>query len=363
MGRVAETHGLGSVKVPAPGAWIWVDLSGETHENIRRACAVLGVEETLVEEAIEAGSLPLLEQKRDLIYVVLNVFVASEGGRLRSTELDLFLGPDFLISIHDEDLASSRAVQERIAQGGELPVPTPAGLLAHLAMVKSRQIPTLIDALEDQLEDLEEKAMTADPRTITQVHALRRDVIVMRRVLVPQRQIYDELAEGGSPLIDEASRHAFDRVADYQTQTIESLEAARSLLTSVLETHRGAVADQTNEIVRVLTVFAAILLPLTLVTGVYGMNFLNLPLAGHEYGFWIILGSMAVSGVALWLYFGRRGFVGAPRLSELPKAVGLGLYHVGTAPIRVMAEGIESTMRMVGLGDEEPEGEEQNPTD
>jgi hypothetical protein len=102
---------------------------------------------------------------------------------------------------------------------------------------------------------------------------------------------------------------------------------------------------------------------LTLVTGVYGMNFLNLPLADHEYGFWIILGSMAVSGVALWLYFGRRGFVGAPRLSELPKAVGLGLYHVGTAPIRVMAEGIESTMRMVGLGDEEPEGEEQNPTD
>ncbi|MCI0424283.1 MAG: magnesium transporter CorA family protein [Actinobacteria bacterium] len=337
---------------PPPRGWVWVDLSGEPEESIRHVCDELGVEQSLVQEALEAGSLPLLEERRDLVYVVLNVFTIDAQKRLRATEVDLFLGPDFLISIHDDAVQFVDAVAQRVGEGVALAVPTPAGLLSHLAMTGSRRVPALIDTLESELEALEELAMRSDPRALTQVHALRRDVIILRRVLVPQRQIYEDLAAGGHRLIDEASRHLFDRVADYQTQVLESLEAARSLLGSVLETYRGAVADQTNEIVRVLTVFSAILLPLALVAGVYGMNFVEIPLADHPYGFWLIVGGLVVVAVLLWLYFGRRGFVGAPRLSELPRAVGIGLYHVGTAPIRVVAEGIETTRRIVGLGNE-----------
>jgi magnesium transporter len=209
-------------------------------------------------------------------------------------------------------------------------------------MVGSRRFPALIDHVEAELDSLEELAMRADPRAINEVYALRRDVILLRRVVVPQRQIYDELAEGGHPLLDEPSRREFERVADYQSQILESLEAARSLLGSVLETYRGAIADQTNEIVRVLTVFSAILLPLTLISGIFGMNFVEIPLAEDPRGFWIVVAAMAIGAVALWIYFGRRRFVGTPRLRELPKAVGLGIFSIGTAPIRVVAGGIRS---------------------
>lgn len=202
--------------------------------------------------------------------------------------------------------------------------------------------------------------MRADPRALNEVYALRRDVIVLRRVFVPQRQIYDALAEEGRPLVDEASREEFERVTDYQARILESLEAARSLLGSVLETYRGAVADQTNEIVRVLTVFSAILLPLSLVAGIFGMNFVGIPLGDSPYGFWLIVSIMAVIAIGLWVYFGRRRFVGAPRLSELPKAVGLGIYHVGTAPIRVVAGGIESTIRLVTGNQDEPRAEDDS---
>jgi magnesium transporter len=351
------TNGLAS---PPPGGWVWVDITGESETVIRETCSELGVDEVLVDEAIEQGSLPMIAERRDLLYVVLNVFGVTPEGRLRAREVDLFVGPDFLLSVHDAEMVSTSTVMNRLGEGVDLRVSTPAGLLAYLAMAGARRVPALIDTLEDQLEELEELAMAAEPRTITEVHALRRDMIVMRKVLVPQRQIFDELAETGHNLVDEASRRDFARVADFQTQILESVEAARSLLTSVLETHRGAVADQTNEIVRVLTVFSAILLPLALVTGVYGMNFIEIPLAAHRYGFWILLGLMALAGVTLWLYFGRRGFVGAPRLSELPRAVGLGLYHVGTAPIRIVADGIESTIRRVGLG--EPGDHDKEPT-
>ena len=349
--------GVGSVAAIPAGGWVWVDVSGESPETIRQTCRQFGIPETLIADALAAGSLPMIEEQRDLLYVVLNAFRTGDSGRLDGSEVDLFIGPDFVVSIHDEDIASTSIVIDRFLQGVGLSVASPPGLLAHLAMVGSRRFPALIDHLETELDSLEELAMRADPRALTEVYALRRDVIVLRRVLVPQRQIYEDLADGETRLVDEASRREFERVAEYQTQILESLEAARSLLGSVLETHRGAVADQTNEIVRVLTVFSAILLPLSLVAGVFGMNFIEIPLADDPTGFWILIGAMALSAVALWIYFGRRGFVGAPRLSELPKAVGLGLYQVGTAPIRVVAEGIESTYRLVtgspGVPDDE----------
>ena len=348
---------VGTVPEVPDDGWIWVDVAGESPEIVQDICRSFGIPDELIAETLAEGSLPGLDERRDLVYVVLDSFHTAPGGRLRPSEVDLFVGPRFILSIHDGEIASTAIAIERLDQEVGLQVPTPAGLLAHLAMLGSRRFPALIDQLEIQLDSLEEMAMTADPRALNEVHALRRDVILLRRVLTPQRQIYYELAEEGHPLIDEESRHEFERVTDYQVQILESLEAARSLLGSVLETYRGAVADQTNEIVRILTVFSAILLPLSLVAGIFGMNFVKIPLADEPLGFWLTVGVMALFALGLWFYFGRRRFVGAPRLSELPRAVGLGIYHVGTAPIRVVAGGIESTIRMVTGTNERPEDE------
>lgn len=358
-----ESRTVGELPDRPSSGWVWVDLSDESPQTIRETCRHFDIPESLIDEALEPGSLPMIEETRDLIHVVLNAFTSVPDGRIGPSEIDYFVGQDFVLSIHDGTVASTTMVMQRLDQEVALTVPTPTGLLSNLAMVASRRLPPLIEALETQIDALEELAMRADPRALTEVYALRRDVIILRRVLLPQWQIYDELAEGGHPLVDDESQAAFERVAGYQGQILELLETARSLLGSVLETHRGAVADQTNEIVRVLTVFSAILLPLTLVTGIYGMNFVEIPLARYSAGFWILLGGMGVGAFFLWLYFSRRGFLGAPRLRELPKAVGLGLYQAGTAPIRAVAGGIGSTIRLVtgseaGSSTESPEDDE-----
>lgn len=347
------------VAEPPQDGWVWVDLDGESSQTVEETCRSFGVPSVLVAEALAAASLPSLEEYRDVIHVVLNTLHTDSSGRIVPNEIDIFIGAGYILSIHDGALTSSAYLMERLGQGIGLSAASPSGLLAHLAMTGSRRFPVLIDQLEIELDSIEELAMRADARALNQVYALRRDVIVLRRVLVPQRQIYDELAEEGHPLVDAASRREFGRVVDYQTQVLESLEAARSLLGSVLETYRGAVADQTNEIIRVLTVFSAILLPLTLISGIFGMNFVNIPLAREPLGFWITVGAMGLIALSFWLYFGRRRFVGTPRLSELPRAVGLGIYHVGTAPIRVVADGIGSTIRYVtGATNEEPDPEQ-----
>ncbi len=345
---------------PPEGGWIWVDMSGESAETIREVCTSFGIAGELIDDALAQASLPMLEEQRDLVYVVLNSLRTGTGGRLGPSEVDLFVGSDFVLSVHDSDLSAPAVAIDRLREGIGLSIPSPSGLLAHIAMVESRRFPTLIDHLEDQVDALEEMAMGADPRALNEVYVLRRDVIVLRRVLTPQREIFDELAESGHhPLIDESSRQEFERVTAYQAQILDSLEAARSLLGSVLETYRGAVADQTNEIVRILTVFSAILLPLSLIAGIFGMNFVEIPLARVQLGFWVTVGAMAIFAIGLWLYFGRRGFVGAPRLRELPRAVGLGIHHMGTAPIRVVANGVESTMRRVTGDNSETDDEDR----
>ncbi|HET9259648.1 MAG TPA: magnesium transporter CorA family protein [Acidimicrobiia bacterium] len=345
------------------GGWVWIDMSDASSAEISETCASFDIPQPFIDEALAEASLPIFEERRDLIYVVLNAFRSTNEGRLAPSEVDFFIGPNFVISVHAGDVASTAMVQERLAEGIGIAIPSPGGLLAQLAMVGSRRLPGLIDQLESQLDSLEELAMRADPRALNEAYALRRDVIIMRRILVPQRQIYEDLAEqGGHPLIDPGSRLEFERVSDYQGQVLESLESARSLLGSVVETYRGAVADRTNDIVRVLTVFSAILLPLTLISGIYGMNFIEIPLAEHPWGFWVTVGGMAIVAAVLWFYFGRRRFVGTPRLGDLPKAVGLGIYQVGTAPIRAVAGGIESTIRLVA-GEDDTDDETSNTPD
>lgn len=329
--------------------WLWLDLSGDDVQALADHADVFGLETHHVEDALSESRFSLLEEAAGYTFTILFGYQTGVGSRLKTTRLTVFVGDDFLITTSRDELPGLRWVHEQIAEGATLPNASPIELLASLALAGTRRIHPLIRELEEQIDQLEGLAIEADPRTITQAYVLRRDVILLRRSLVPQRTVYEELSTAGHRVVDDTVASDFWRVAQQQSQALESLAAAQSLLESVLEIHRGAVADQTNEIVRVLTVFSAVMLPLTLIAGLWGMNFVDIPGADRRWGFLVLVGVMALLAVGLWVYFARRGFVGAPRLRDLPKAAGLGLIQVGVAPIKVVAGGIESTMRFVGL--------------
>jgi magnesium transporter len=349
----------GVVAQPPDSGWIWIDLSGEDPEIVHRQATDFGIDHSIVLAALEPGTrLPDLEEHPHYLHAVLNGFLTGSGERLAVTSVDIVIGENFILSVHNADVAVIDLAFERLAEGALLPQPSPIGLLGYLAMLSNRRFGQLLSSLEDQIDALEELALAADPRAITEAHALRRDIILIRRALRPQRQVYEELYLSEHPLIAERDRGLFQRADSAQANSLEALDAAMQLLGSMLETHRSATADQTNEIVRVLTVFSAVMLPLGLIAGIWGMNFHRIPAAAQDWGFWVVLGLMAGIAGALWIYFGRRGFVGAPRLREVPKSVGLGLIQVGTAPIRVVSGGIETTRRLIGRPEE---GSDQTP--
>jgi magnesium transporter len=323
-----------------PDSWVWVDVIGESPEVIREIGTTFGLDSNAVEESFGPTSLPLVEEHAHEIFVVMHGFATGSGERLSTPKIDVFIGERFLITIRGGGRAPVEIIKARLEEEGDLPVSSPAAFLAFIARITGRQYTPLIQELERQVDGLEEMAIRGDPQTAVEAHALRRDVILLKRALGPQFDVYDDLSESTHPVMGLEARQLFARVANQHRRALESLEAGRALLGSVLETYRGAVADQTNEIMRVLTVFSAILLPLTLLSGIYGMNFVQIPLSQRAAGFWMIVGIMFLIAIALWVYFARRGFIGAARVKDLPRAVGLGLFRIGTAPIRAVTGGL-----------------------
>lgn len=323
------------------GAWTWIDIVGEDSETISQVGARIGLDRTAIDEAIAQPDIPLIEEYAADVFVVLHGLSSGTEGRIDTPETAIFIGKNYLVTVRDGPRASIEDAKERFEVEGTLQAGTPAEFLAFLALIAGRRYGSLIPELERQLDDLEELAIQGAPKTAVEVMALRRDVIYLIRALGPQFDVIEELSETAHSAIDDAARKSFKRVASQHRRALDSLESSRALLGSVLETYRGAVADQTNEIMRVLTVFSAILLPLALIAGMWGMNFIDIPGANEESGFWILVGTMAIVAIGVWIYFARRGFIGAPRLRDLPKAVGLGLFTIGTAPIRAVAGGIK----------------------
>jgi magnesium transporter len=322
---------------------IWIDIAADDHSDFDQILADLGIAQPTFVESID-GLFRGISEGSHSVQFVLSVPEAGTDSRLAIDQVAVSMGRRVLVTQHDDPVAAiDRLWDPETLNTSE--ISSPAALAAGIGQSGSRQMIPLIEVLEVRIDGLEDLAFAADPRTLTEIHVLRRDLITLRRIAGRQRDVLQDLSVSVHFAIGSGGQEAFEKAADHTARVVDSLESTRNLLASVLETYRGAVADQTNEIVRILTVFSAILFPLTLIAGIFGMNFDFIPTSTESWGFWAWIGVMAVVAAALWFYFVKRGFVGGPKLRELPRAVGLGIVAVGTVPVKAIASGVGSTVK------------------
>lgn len=320
------------------GGWIWLDVLAPTEAEVAVIGERFGFDHRSMQDVLDVSHLPKLDEFDDYLFVVLHGVVTGEQRRLETSELDLFIGTDFLVTFHRTPLHSVDWVAEKAGVFNHLVIRSPALTAAAIAEAGSRRFLPLLDALDDGIEELEDLSFVGDPNTLSLTHALRRDVIVLRRIVGPQSEVLHQLSQTPTALLNDQARRAFRDVYDNLFRVARWLDASRALLSGVGETYRGVVAERANEVMKILTVFAAIMLPLALISGIWGMNFYNLPWADWRWGFLTVMGIMVLIAIGLWLFFARRGFVGGPKLRDLPRSIGLGLVQIGTAPVRAMAE-------------------------
>jgi magnesium transporter len=168
-----------------------------------------------------------------------------------------------------------------------------------------------IDMLEDRVDDLEDRVFEApDRETVRHILELKREIAQLRRVLIPQRDVVGRLARREFALVDVEMAYRFRDVYDHLVRLTDETMMSQDRITSILEAHVSNVSNRLNEVMKVLTVIATIFMPLTVLTGMFGMN-VEFPkfMGGARAQFWWILGAMlAISGAMLW-WFRKRDWI------------------------------------------------------
>jgi len=321
-GEAVEPGALEAVR--SSGGWLWLDVVDFTAEEALDVGRAFGFDPIAMEDVTDLGEFPKVDAYEDHAFVVAHG-VAADPTRLRTSEYDAFIAPGYLVAFHREDFPEFGWVRERIQEPGWLAGSGPDQLFARIAETGAARFEPLVDGLEERVLETESRALAGDHTVVGEVQALRRDALLLRKIVGPLRDTFTRLGAEDLRGIGERARLRFQSVRDHYFRIAESLDTAQAVLGAVLETYRSTVAERTNEAMKVLTVFTAVLLPMSLVAGVYGMNFTRMPELGWRLGYLWALVVMALLGMGLWVYFARRGFIGGPRWRQAPRVVGKGL--------------------------------------
>ncbi len=326
--------------------WVWIDITAgpDDIDELADLAEQLGLDALAVRDAVEDIDLPKVDDFGSFLLVVLH---ALDDERIATYELDCFLSERRLITIHDQRSPSIDALWDGVQGRPELTSGGPDEALARLADVATRRLVCVLDVFDDRNEELIQLALRADADFLLEITAVRADLAALRRAVHPQREALDILRHSTSRLVSDAGRRRFSDVFDTALRASQGVDGARAALAETLDAYRGAEARQATEVTKVLTVYAAIMLPLSLVAGFFGMNFVDLPLIHREAGWMIVTGFMALVAVLSLGVFVALGWTRRPSGRTAGALLGHGLVEAARAPAQLVGAVFEiSTMPM-----------------
>lgn len=256
---------------------LWVDFMSEPKEIAEPILRSFNFHPLAIDDALEETHTPKIDDWGDYIYMVLNVMnFRQEHGIFESEidELDIFLGKNFVISFHDqllsaiEDAWSACQRDIRHLQDGPdhlLYRITDALVMGYMPLVE--QIDHQIDHIEDQVFD------NASRATLEQIFALKRILLTMRRIILPQREVLNKLARDDYKVIDPKDKVFFRDIYDHLVRLHDINESLRDLVSGAMDTYLSVVNNRMNEVMKTLAIITTLFMPITFVTGFFGMNF------------------------------------------------------------------------------------------
>jgi len=297
---------------PESGVIVWVDLSDPSKEEGRQMLeGVFHFHELAVEDAISDLEFPKVESYGEYLYLILHRidFQAPEHC-FRTHDVDFFLGSNYLVSIRMGDSRSFEQIAKVCERNPLALGEGPAALLHRIVDSMVDNYRPEIDELSERLDALEEKVFDgAGANLAKEILDFKRDVSSLRRVVQPQRDVVGRLARREFALIDEPIAYRFRDVHDHLVRLADESMFFQDRITSLLDANLAIVSNQLNTIMKILTVISTVFMPLTFITGLYGMN-VDLPHfgIGGVRMFWVLMVIMVTVVISMLLYFRRRGW-------------------------------------------------------
>lgn len=319
------------------GLLVWLDVTTQDIDELDALGQQFGFDPAAIEDIVDIEQLPKADHYDDYLFVVLHALTTARdpdhGDRVDTLEVDCFVRPQLFVTVRATHVTGIDWLWDAVQTHTNLTSHGADELFAQLAEVIGRRYLHVIDEIEARIDDIAENALDADLGVLAEIQTLRREDATIRKVLRPQRMLIFNLRHDTHSAVSDSAGAILLDAYDVHNQVVESLASARGLLTDTLDTYRGAAAERHANAATLLTVYSAILLPLTLITGWYGMNVQRLPGAAQPRGWQIVTLVMALIAIGSWLWFLKIGLVRLPRMQRR-RSMSRGVANAAKAPVR-----------------------------
>lgn len=283
---------------------VWADVSDPTSQDFLDLAEEFGFHPLSIEDCRSEHQRPKVEEYQGYYFIVLYEAVLSGANDdLELRELNIFLGPNYLVTVHSRPI---RAVETagRLWREWSDRAEHGSGLLAYLLIdaIVDDYLP-LLDVLSERMDDLEDQIFgDFQPEAMQQIFRIKKRLLFLRRAITPLRDVFNTLLRREQPIFRRETHVYFQDVFDHLIRVADTIDTLRDMLSSTMDAYLSVSGNRMNQIMKRLTSISTILMSVTLIAGIYGMNFTFMPELGWRYGYVFSLLSMVVVGIAIYLY-------------------------------------------------------------
>jgi len=294
---------------PDSTANLWVDLASPAEEEARILRDVFHFHELSIEDSLAEVHHPKIETYGEYLYVILHgIDFQSAKHRFATHDTDFFLGRNYLVTVHDGTSRSIQRLRDVCQRSSHVLDEGPAALMHRIVDTMVDNYGPEVEKLAEKLDQVEQQVFDQPRKNLVKaILTVKRDVAALRRVVLPERDVVSRLARREFPSISEQVSYRFRDVYDHLVRLSDESMLFHDRLSSLLDAHLASVSNRLNQVMKVLTVIATIFMPLTVLTGMWGMN---IPLPGFPGGegaqFWWIFGIMLATSAAMLAAFRLR---------------------------------------------------------
>jgi len=288
----------------------WVNIDG-LHDTqlIASVGKQLSVHPLTLEDILNTGQRPKFEEMDDYLFAVLKmIYIDSETHELQIEQVSIILKENEVISFQEQTGDVFEQVRGRIRKKkGRIRDMGPDYLFYTLIDAVVDHYFSVMEVFSDRIEGIEDKLITSPMSDdLQEIYMLKRQLLLVRKAAWPLREAISTLHKSEHDLLHKDTSIYFRDVYDHTIQTIDTIETLRDMISGMLDVYLSSVSNKMNEVMKVLTIFAAIFIPLTFIAGIYGMNFKYMPELDWSYGYFTVLGIMFIVCAIMLLYFKRK---------------------------------------------------------
>lgn len=287
---------------------VWIDITKITKDEEKNLKDAFNLHPLTAEDLYNDGTRIKVEEFNDYIFCVF--YGIRKVKVIELFEMDFILGKDFLITNHKNKIESFETLksdedkmQSLLSKGMDF-------LFHRLLDIEIDNFVPMIETIDDNIESIEEKiAEDIDKSLMAEILAQKREIIRIKKIVMPQREKISFLAKNETSFISKKAIPYIRDIYDHSIRVSDSIDNYREAISGSFDAYMSTVSNNMNDVMKTLSIIATIALPLSVISGVYGTNFVNLPGSGATNGFWVMVGVMAAMMFSMLFYFRKKRWI------------------------------------------------------